>query len=71
MSVDTPHTKFLHLFAIVRFDFPVNSEYPANSVSVVKVFSSQEAADQEASRLNHVNENKSCKYDVYVTRFIA
>ena len=71
MSVDTPHTKFLHLFAVVRCEFPVNSEYPANSVSVVKVFSSQEAADQEASRPNHVNENKSCRYDIYVTRFIA
>ena len=70
MSIDTPHSKFLHLFAIVRFDFPVDSEYPANSVSVVKVFSLQEAADQEALRLNRVNEKKSCKYEVYVTRFI-
>lgn len=71
MSVDKPHSKFEHLYAIVRFDLPINLEYPANSVTVVKVFSSQGAADQEASRLNHVNENKACKYDVYITRFIA
>jgi hypothetical protein len=50
MSVDKPHSKFEHLYAIVSFDLPINLEYPANSVTVVKVFSSQGAADQEASR---------------------
>ena len=68
---DTPHSKFLHLYAIVRFDLPIDPQLPMNSVAVVKVFSSQEAADQEVSRLSHVNESKNCKYEVCLTRSIA
>jgi len=71
MTLDKPHSKFEHVYAIVRFDFPINSESPTNSVTVVKVFSSEAAANQEASRLNHVNKYKSCTYDVYLSRFIA
>jgi hypothetical protein len=71
MSADQPLSRFLHLYAIVRFDFPLHSQNPTNNIPVVKVFSSQEAADQEASRLNHINADKSCKYEVQITRFIA
>jgi hypothetical protein len=71
MSVDQPHSEYQHLYAIARFDLSIGSQSPTNSVSVVKVYSSEEAADQEASRLNQINQKKSCKYDVYITRFIA
>jgi hypothetical protein len=72
MTADTrPNSKFIHLYAIVRFDLPIDPELPMNSVAVVKVFSSQDAANQEASRLNQVNESKNCKYEVCLTRFIA
>jgi len=36
---DHPHSKFRHLYAIVRIDLPVSQENPENSISVVKVTS--------------------------------
>lgn len=71
MATDTPNSKYTHLYAIVRVDLPLNQDHPTNSIQVVKVFSSKESADQEASRLNKVNEGKRCRYDVYISRFIA
>jgi len=70
MTLEKPHSKFEHVYAIVRFDFPVNPESPTNSVNVVKVFSSSEIADTEAARLNRVNQDKRCSYHVYITRFV-
>jgi hypothetical protein len=62
------NAKFIHLYAIVRFDLPISSTRPQDAVSVISVFSTQEAADAEASRLRKVNDNKQCKYEVFVTR---
>ena len=62
------HSKFLQLYAIVRFDLPLNSERPQNTVSVVSVFSSEQAAETEANRLTKINGNKACQYEVFVTR---
>ena len=68
--MDIPHSKFQHVYAVVRFDFPLNSEQPETTVSVTKVFTSQDAAEQEASRLNRINGAKQCVYKTYVTRFV-
>ena len=68
---DLPHSKFLHLYALVRFDLPINSENPENSVTVVKVFSSEAAAEQEVSRLSEVNNEKDCSYKVFIARFVS
>jgi hypothetical protein len=70
MVVDSPHSKFQHLFVIVRIHFPFDPEYPTNSVAVVKAYSSKETAELEASRLNQLNSDKGVRYDVYITRFI-
>jgi hypothetical protein len=69
MIVDSPHSKFQHLYVIVRLHFPVDVEYPTNSVAV-KTYSSKEAAERESTRLNQLNEDKGVRYDVYITRFI-
>jgi hypothetical protein len=37
----------------------------------VKVFSSGEAADQEAGRLNQVNHGKKCEYRVYISHLMT
>jgi hypothetical protein len=66
--MDRHHSKFLHLYAIVRFDLPLKSERLQDTVSVVSVFSSQESADAEAGRLRKVNGTKACEYEVFVTR---
>ena len=67
---ETPHSRFLHVYAIVRFDFPLDTSYPTNTATVVKVFVSKQAADQEASRLNQLNADKHCHYEVFTTRLV-
>ena len=71
MTISQPHSRFEHVYAIVRFHFSIDSQYPMNNVTVANVFSSEEAAGREASRLNHINSEKSGHYDVYATRFVV
>lgn len=65
---DTQHSKFRHLYAVLRIDLPVNPDNPENSIAVVKVFSSKLSAEQEVSRLNKLNSGKGCRYVLNVTR---
>ena len=71
--IDSPHSKFHHLYVVVRFDFPVNGRKPENSISTVKAFLSQTAAEQEAGRLREVNKDKDkgCRYEVFTTRLVT
>jgi hypothetical protein len=62
-SVDKPHSKYPHVYAIVRFDLE-------ESATVVKVLPSQTMAEQEVARLREVNEAKPCIYTVQLTRFV-
>lgn len=71
MTDDILHSKFLHLYAVVRFDFPISQECPENTVTIVKVFSSKLDAKQEAARLMGINADKGCRYQVMTTRFVA
>jgi hypothetical protein len=68
--MDKPHSKYPHVYVIVRFDLPVSQSDPENSVSVVKVLSSKVSAEQEASRLNEINQGKGCFYVVRITKFV-
>jgi hypothetical protein len=72
MSVtDRPHSQYEHVYVIVRVDLPVvDDASPENSIAVVKVLSSKEAADREVARLNEVNGGKGCKYVNFVSRLI-
>ena len=54
-SINKPHSKFQHGYAVVRVDFPINRAAPENSVSVLKVFRSEEEARTEVSRLQNGN----------------
>ena len=71
MILDLPNLKFEHLYAVVRFDFPVNPEYPENSVTIVKAFSTRPAAEKEASRLNELKKEKGCRYKFYIFRYAS
>lgn len=64
------HSKFRHVYVVLRIDLPVNNESPENSFSVVKVFSSKMTAEQELNRLNRVNSGKCCRYLLQVTRLV-
>ncbi len=70
MINELPHSRFQHVYAIVRINIPVDQENPGNSVAVVKVFQSKMAADQEVVRLNETNKEKECRYNVHVTRLV-
>jgi hypothetical protein len=50
---ETPHSKFPHLYAVLRIDRPVNADNPENSIAVVKVFSSKLSAEQATSKRNN------------------
>ena len=68
--MDSPHSRHRHLFAIVRFDLPIDAENAVNSVSVVKVFPEKETAESEARRLRMINGDSKCIYQVQTTRLI-
>ncbi len=70
MSIDKPHSKYLHMFAVVRYDLPISPNHPQNSISVVKTFSTRALAEEEADRLRAANEAKGCTYEVQTTRFV-
>ena len=65
--MDKSHSKFLHLYAIVRFDPHLSGE---NGATVIKVFSSKELAEQGASRLREANKGKPSTYVVQIARFV-
>jgi len=60
------HSKYPHVYAIVRFDLNQSGEH---SAIVVKVIPSEALAEKEAARLNKVNKGKQCLYKVQTTRF--
>jgi hypothetical protein len=67
---DRPHSKYLHVYPIVRIDTPIDQSDPTNKLTVVKVLTSQGAAEAEVSRLNQINAEKSCTYFWCTSRLI-
>jgi len=67
---DQPHSKFRHVYPIVRIDKPFDEAYPTNTLSVVKVLTSEAAAEIEVSRLNTINANKRCVYFYNISRLV-
>jgi hypothetical protein len=67
---DLPHSKLVHVYALVRFDFPIDGQNPERSMTVVKVLGMKDQAEQEVSRLNRLNADKDCRYEVQITRFV-
>jgi len=65
---DQKHSKYRHVYAVVRIDLPVNLAQPKSSFQVLKVFASKEAAEHETERLNTINAGKRCSYHTYLTR---
>jgi len=69
-AAETPHSKYPHVYAIVRFDLHVNPR-SEHSATVVKVLSSLNLAERDAARLREVNKDKDCTYVVQTTRFVG
>lgn len=58
------------MYPIVRIDTPFDQNYPTNTVTVVKVLTSQQSAENEVSRLNQINSDKSCVYFYCTSRLV-
>ena len=69
-ALDRPHSKFKHVYPIVRIDTPFNEADPTNTDMLVKVLTSQTDAEKEVSRLNKINADKSCVYFYCTSRLI-
>jgi hypothetical protein len=69
--MDSPHSRYPHVFAVVRFDLPFDAQNVCDSVSVVKVFAQIEQAETEATRLRAINDETKCVYRVQTTRFVS
>lgn len=63
-----PNRRYRHVFAVIRLDDGLMTTSLENRISVTKVLLTEEAAAEEAARLNAVNSNKGCRYVVHVTR---
>jgi len=68
--MDKEHAKYMHLFALIRYDIPIDQDNFRNAVSVLKVFTNRDLAESEAKRLSKINDESKCIYDVQVTRFV-
>lgn len=66
--MNLPNSRYDHAFAVVRIDFPIDDAAPENSFTILKVFFKQSAAEAERERLSKINEGKSCRYLVIITR---
>jgi len=67
---DRRHSKYRHVYPIIRIDKPFNEAHPTNTFSVVKVLTSQASAETEVSRLNTINADKSCAYFWETSRLV-
>jgi hypothetical protein len=67
--VNKPNLRYRHAYAILRIDLPI-SDTPENSFRVVKVFFSEPDAEKEVARLTDANADKSCVYQLQVTRLV-
>jgi len=54
----------------VRIDKPFDESYPTNTLAVVKVLTSQAAAEIEVSRLNQLKAGKASVYFYCTSRLI-
>ena len=67
---DSPHSKYPHVYPIVRIDTPLDQTDPQSKITVVKVLTSQTAAEAEVSRLNEINAGRSCSYFYCTSRLV-
>lgn len=65
---DKLHSKFTHVYAIVRLDSDMSLE---NCATVVKIVPTLDQAETEAARLRAVNKGEECIYSIQTTRLVG
>jgi hypothetical protein len=63
-----PHSKYEHVFAVVRIDEDLAQGGSDNANYITKVLRNQEDAEREVERLNHLNQSKGFRYFWQLTR---
>lgn len=66
--IDKPNLKYSHVFVVLRVDLTFEGVRLQDAVTVTKVFRAEEAATEEARRLNELNADKGCQYFVQLGR---
>ena len=65
----TPHSKFRHVYAIVRIDESAEPDVPLEEkINITKVPWTEQDADLEVERLTHLNASRGCRYVWLLTR---
>jgi hypothetical protein len=70
VCMETPHSRYKHLFALLPYDEPVDRDNWQSAVSVVKVFTRRGAAEAELQRLTSFNGASKCIYGLQTTRLM-
>lgn len=64
-----PHAKYPHVFTVIRLDDLDSPDAPLEDrFYVKKVMLTEQAAEQEAARLNALNSDKNCRYFVHIAQ---
>jgi hypothetical protein len=63
-----PHAKYRYVFAVIRLDDFHSPDAPLEHRFHVKVMLTEDAAEQEAARLNALNSEKNCRYVVHIAQ---
>ena len=62
------HSKYEHVFIVLRIDDSQVSSKVEDTISAVSVFRDSDAADAEARRLNDLSGEKGSRYLVLISR---
>jgi hypothetical protein len=67
--MNTPHSKYRHVFAIIRWDPDMAAV--EHQVTVTKIVQTEQIAEAEVQRLNALNSAKGCRYFAQLTRLMT
>ena len=71
--MDQPHSKYPHVFGVVRVDMPSSlgdGSWVRNAVAGTKAYSTKVEAEAAAARLTAENHGKECAYVVVYLRLV-
>ena len=68
--MERPLSKLMPMFALLRYEAPLEAGSLLNSVSVIRVFASREQAEAEAHKLGLVTDRSRFIYQVQPTHFV-
>ena len=69
MSQQQKHSRYQHVFVVLRADAYDEDGHVSEHVTVKKVVASEEQARREVERLNAINSDKACRYYFEIAQF--